>query len=284
VAWGDYDNDGDLDLYLANALSANKLFDNDGAGGFSDATSALLGDSNSGQGVATADYDNDGDLDIYLVNAFTFDKFFRNDLPAGNHWLHVDLAGTVSNRSGIGARVRVVAGGLSQIREISGGAGYLSQSSLAAEFGLGATTIVDTLEIRWPSGLVETWVDGFWAAPVIPIDTLLTIVEGDIATDVGNETAAPTVFRLYPNVPNPFNPVTTLQYDLPEASRVNLRIYDVAGRLVRVLERAVHRAPGQHRALWDGGDESGRGVSSGIYFYTLEAGDFRQVRKMVLLR
>src|SRR6185503_2501475 len=68
AAWGDYDNDGDLDLYLSNAVGSNRMFRNDGSGSFTDVTSGALGGSGNGSGIAWGDYDNDGDLDLYLAN------------------------------------------------------------------------------------------------------------------------------------------------------------------------------------------------------------------------
>ena len=117
ATWGDYDDDGDLDLYLSNhLLGANRLFRNEGGGTFSDVTTAPLDDAARGQGAAWPDYDNDGDLDLYLVNYVHSNKLFRNELTSGNHWLHVRLSGTVSNFSAIGAQVRLIAGGIRRLR------------------------------------------------------------------------------------------------------------------------------------------------------------------------
>ncbi len=275
VEWGDYDNDGDLDLYLSNYLSANKLFENDGAGNFSDATPLLLGDVNSGEGVASADYDNDGDLDIYLVNSSTFDRFFQNDLPPGNHWLHVDLTGTVSNRSGIGARVRVVAGGLSQIREVSAGSGYLSQSSLTAEFGLGSATMVDTLEILWPNGIKQDSLD-------VAVDQRIMVTEYDAAVDVG-DLPLPKHLTLLDNVPDPFNPLTEIRYLLPGVSKVSITIYDARGRAVRHLFTGL-QAPGLQTVLWNGTDDTGAPLSSGIYVAHVATAYGSGTEKLTLLK
>jgi hypothetical protein len=174
VAWGDYDNDGDLDLFIAKgsgvALGPNKLLRNDGGGTFVDATSGALADSGIWYGATLGDFDNDGDLDLYAANAGGANQLIINQKGSTNHWLHVNLVGVISNRSAIGARVRAVSGSLSQIREISGGSGYMSQNSLTAEFGLGSRTIVDTLEIRWPSGTIQKLTS-------VPVDTLLIITE-----------------------------------------------------------------------------------------------------------
>jgi hypothetical protein len=182
-AWGDYDNDGDLDLYLTNggSPSNNKLFRNDGSGNFTDATSPILAVSSTGIGVAFGDYDGDGDVDLYVAHGYpNQNKLFRNEIGTANHWLHVNLVGTTSNASGIGARVRIVAGGVSQIREVSGGSGFCSQNSLTAEFGLGINLLVDTLQIQWPSSKsTDTYTN-------LPVDTLLTFYEGGFARGDAN--------------------------------------------------------------------------------------------------
>jgi hypothetical protein len=93
----------------------------------------------------------------------------------------------------------------------------------------------------------------------------------------------PPVTYLDQNYPNPFNPHTTIRFGLPSHASVELRIYSVSGQLVRSLvDRTLH--PGRYAETWDGRDERGRPVASGVYFYRLRAGDFRQTRKMTLLR
>jgi hypothetical protein len=171
VAWGDYDNDGDLDLYITNFGQANKLFRNDN-GTFVDATAGTpLGDTGNSRGAAWGDFDGDGDLDLYLVNSGAANKLFRNDQPAGNHWLEVKLVGTISNKSAIGARVTVVAGGVSRMQEVSGGSGFLSQNSLPIEFGLGASNTIDSLIVNWPSGVRQA------ARPVPAVNAIVTVTE-----------------------------------------------------------------------------------------------------------
>jgi hypothetical protein len=180
VAWGDYDNDGDLDLYVVNSDGSNKYFVNNGSGAFIDASGYPLNDSSYGTGMACADYDEDGDLDIYLANLGA-NKLFRNDESGSNHWLHVDLVGTESNRAAIGARIRVDTGSLSQIREISGGSGRYSQNSLTAEFGLGWHATVDAISIRWPSGIVQETTG-------VAVDQRITIFERETSYCPGYST------------------------------------------------------------------------------------------------
>lgn len=90
--------------------------------------------------------------------------------------------------------------------------------------------------------------------------------------------------RLNQNHPNPFNPVTTISYYLAEPSRVNLGIFDVSGKLVRALERGMMAGEGKQEIIWNGLDDAGRDVASGVYFYRLRAGTFSETRKMVKLR
>jgi hypothetical protein len=115
-----------------------------------------------------------------------------------------------------------------------------------------------------------------------PYDKIVTVdLEPDPApTAIGGGRYA---YGLEPNVPNPFNPATTIRYQIGAAGAVTLRVYDVTGRLVRTLVDG-QRVPGAYEARWDGRDERGRGVASGVYFYRLHAGDFTRTRRMVLLK
>jgi hypothetical protein len=155
--WGDYDNDGDLDIYLANMGSGNKLLRNDGGGTFVDATTGPVGSSSNAMGASFADYDGDGDLDLYVSNSGgSLNELFKNVIGTNNHWFHIDLEGTISNKSAIGARVKIITASGNQIREVNSGNGVYGQNSLTVEFGLGSNTVVDQIEIKWPSGTVQT--------------------------------------------------------------------------------------------------------------------------------
>ena len=95
----------------------------------------------------------------------------------------------------------------------------------------------------------------------------------------------PKVFSLAQNSPNPFNPATTISYSVPEGTlvQVKLTVYNIRGQLVRTLVDEV-REPGSYTVYWDGRNDAGRQVASGVYFYRMRAGDFVQTRKMVLLK
>ena len=166
--FGDIDSDGYLDIYLATGapqmgrLERDALFRNNGDGTFTDATFALgLGNIGKGHGVTFGDVDTDGDVDIYVPvgGAFIGDQWhnlFYQNAGAGNNWLTLKLVGVKSNRDGIGAKVTLRVGDSVIYREVSGGCGFGSTNSLSLEIGLKAYTKVDTLEIVWPSGQVDT--------------------------------------------------------------------------------------------------------------------------------
>jgi hypothetical protein len=102
----------------------------------------------------------------------------------------------------------------------------------------------------------------------------------------GGDTPVPGSFRLHQNYPNPFNPETSIRFDVPSgagATRTRLAIYSVSGELVRVLVDEI-RPPGFYEARWDGTNQHGAPVPSGVYFYSLEAGGYRTSRRMVLLK
>jgi enediyne biosynthesis protein E4 len=173
----DYDNDGWLDLFIANGhvypeveqvtpevhyKQINTLFHNDGHGKFVDVTKSS-GDAFEvpyiGRGVAFADFDNDGFVDLVVSNNGDPPLLMHNSGGNGNHFVSFKLIGTKSNRDAMGARLKLTAGGITQIREVAGGGSYLSQSDLRAHFGLASAAKIDKLEISWPSGAKQTFTD-----------------------------------------------------------------------------------------------------------------------------
>ncbi len=164
-AWGDFDNDADLDLFVGGYDGPNRLYSNDGAGSFTAIdTGVVVAGGNYIMGSTWVDYDRDGWLDLFCARNNYFggnNILFHNDGGTGN-WLAVRLVGTTSNREGIGARVRAVARiagrTVRQVREMTAqsGGGNSAQSPAIAHFGLGDAVVVDSLEVRWPAGTVQS--------------------------------------------------------------------------------------------------------------------------------
>ncbi len=188
IAWGtmffDYDNDADEDLYVVSGYldapqpinpkeQPNALLRNDGMGRFENVSSSSGADDDGiGRGGAYLDFDQDGCLDVVVANYGQPARLFRNACDAGNSWLAIDLEGTTSNRDGIGARVTVTTDGSSQIRLISGGSSSMGQNMMAAHFGLGKASRVDSVIVRWPSGAVQ-------ALTNVPVNRVLTVTESE---------------------------------------------------------------------------------------------------------
>jgi hypothetical protein len=209
-----------------------------------------------------------------------------------NNWLHIKtVAGSLSNRDGIGARIELsTPDGISQIREVSGGTGYGSQDSLTVEFGLGENVVADVVEIRWPSGIVTT-LTNVQANQLIlaeekpwSVETLDTGYQNGVASFSLRSSSSTS--RLLPNYPNPFNPETWLPYQLAEHADVTITVYDTSGRLVRTLSLGFKKpdtyASKSEAVYWDGRSDHGELLVAGIYFCQLRAGRFLHMRKMVL--
>ncbi len=188
TGFGDFDNDGDRDIFIAcghfDAIEnvddrtarkiPNFLLMNTGNGKFAD-VSRYAGDGmkivESSRGIGLDDLDNDGDLDVVISNSNAPASLLRNDSMTRNHWFQVRVVGTESNREAVGARVRVVAGDLTQVAEVHGGRGYQSHFGTRLQFGLGTRDQIDRVEIRWPGGRWEPF-------PGCVADQYVILVEG----------------------------------------------------------------------------------------------------------
>jgi hypothetical protein len=210
--FGDFDNDGWVDLFVVNGLRSagkenyipvllnlitkpgvdftdirnwpnignmtwsgyqkKKMFRNVGGQDFVEISADAGVDNNlDGRGIAMADFDNDGRLDLFQTNADQKALLYHGVTEGSGNWIQFVLTGTKSNRDAIGARIQIRAGGLTQIREIDGGNGYAGQSSKRAHFGIGKASVVDEVDIRWPSGRIDK------IGP-LPANVLHRIVEG----------------------------------------------------------------------------------------------------------
>ena len=172
LGWGvgfiDADNDSLLDLFIANGhiypdiartgtstyRQRNQIFKHQTRGRFRHATEDVGGPlliEKSSRGAAFGDYDNDGDIDVVISALDDRPTLLRND-TAGGHWFTVRLEGTTSNRSAIGSKVTIEAGGRRQVAEVRSGGSYISHNDSRVHFGLGGAQAVDSLTIRWPNG------------------------------------------------------------------------------------------------------------------------------------
>jgi hypothetical protein len=187
VGWGtkffDYDNDGWVDLFVANGhvypqlpgyRQPKLLHRNNGDGTFTEVSAqfgTLLTENRASRGVAFGDLDNDGDVDLVISDLDGQPQLLRNDGGNSQNSILIKTVGAKSNRSGVGARVKIVSGDLTQIDEVRSGDSYISQSDLRLHFGLGNRTKVDLIEVRWPSGNVDKFAG-------VNVNKIVTIKEG----------------------------------------------------------------------------------------------------------
>jgi len=193
LGWGcgfpDIDNDGWRDILLVNGhvypevnrlkgeasyAQRKVLYQNMRNGTFRDITEQIGGpllEPTAARGAAFGDYDNDGDLDVVINAVNGRPVLLRNDVSSGHRWLAVALEGSRSNRSGLGARVRLVAGGQTQIDDTRSGGSYYSQNDHRLHFGIGDEEMVSSLEVVWPSGSVDRLTN-------LPANQLVRIREG----------------------------------------------------------------------------------------------------------
>lgn len=194
VRWGagfmDYDNDGWTDIFHVTGhvypeveayhldshfLSPRLVYRNLGNGKFKDVSKDMGPAVNapySSRGSAFGDFDNDGDIDVLILNMNDYPSLLRNDGGNRNNWIGFKLLGTKCNRTGIGARVRVVTGKHAQTDEVHSGTSVMSQSDLRLQFGLGQVKQIDLIEVKWPTTQnVETFIN-------VEANRFLTIKEG----------------------------------------------------------------------------------------------------------
>ena len=229
------------------------------------------------------------------------------------YWSNTSAMNTIAMRSAVGAPIEVDQSGRKIIitlpDEIVASEIAIEYPIENMEFSYQKETSQENdimLSKQFAEELVFMQLNGFIASPDLPSEReIIFNISGSPDHEIelvihyrfmgsGSETIGagsyrlnylpmPDEFSLYQNYPNPFNPVTQIKYDLPEASHVQLFIYDILGREVTSLVNEVQE-PGYRSITWHGTDVFGRNVGAGMYFYSIQAGDFRQVKKMVLLK
>ena len=193
VKWGtafaDFDNDGWLDLIAVSGHVYPQVDSLPSGGGYRepkllhlnqtdgtfcdarDLAGPALQERHVSRGLAVGDLFSDGNVDIVVGDLDGAPMILKNHGVPGRHWVSFDLAGAKSNRMAIGARVKLVASGMTQSDEVHSGGSYLSQNDTRVHFGLGSTKKIDRIEIRWPSGAVETLTD-------LAADQFYSVLEG----------------------------------------------------------------------------------------------------------
>lgn len=266
TAFGDVDNDGDLDLAVANGYCngsiVNFLYLNDGAGNFTRATTEMLNTPCS-FGLAFGDYDNDGFLDLAIATCKNAtgspqpNNLLYHNNGNDNNWLKIKLEGVISNRAAIGAKVRVKTVAGWQLRDISAQSGYNGQNSLIAHFGLGAANSVDSIAIEWPSGIRQHLTQ-------VAVNQQLFVVEED-ATSVKEA----GLFQQFKVHPNPAGTTLQLQGNLEQAlSKLQISLMDTTGKVV--YQEVLSGVPSG--AFSHGFDLKKTGIPGGVYNLVLRAG------------
>ncbi len=278
---GDIDNDGDLDIIISKAFTTQKtvnlLYVNNNDGTFTKSNDTAVQDSGWTYGIAFGDYDNDGWLDLFEARCYNANEnnvLFHNN--GGNYnWIMLNLEGILSNRSAIGAivklKVEISGTPVWQMRRVAGQNGYCGQN-LQVHFGLGNSSQIDSIVIQWPSGIIQNVNDAL-------INQYNTIEEDTslVSVDFNNQNKLEG-FRLEQNYPNPFNPTTTIEFTIPNSEFTSLIVYNLLGEKVATLVNDFINSD-TYKIEFNAID-----LPSAMYFYSLKSGDFIETKKLLLLK
>ncbi len=275
-AFVDYNNDGWLDIMVNDHYHGNHIYRNDGDETFTEvaASLGLTGGFGDYFGMGWGDYDNDGASDLFVAGHFHIYRLYQNQ-NCPNHWLKFRLLGTSANHHGVGARIDLWAGQLHTTRWCTAGEGENDFHSMEVEFGLGSASVADSVRVIWPGGAEQHFTN-------LEADQIMTVQQESAPSNVEDHPVVFSGIRLQ-NHPNPFNPRTTVVFELPAAGRARVDIFDAAGRRVAVLGQGAFAA-GSHEVVWNGLDEGGLPAPSGVYFCRLKSENGHAEHPMVLVR
>jgi len=290
-AWGDFDNDGDMDVFVGASSGTHKLMQNNNDGTFSNVTSTSGVDLLTSTGIehVTHDFDNDGNLDIAsngnlligngdmtftlyedilsgsngsfgdlnndgFIDAFN-SSIYMNDANA-NNWVKLNLTGVASNINGIGARVEVYTNSGTQIRDVRSGDGFRFMSSLNTHFGLGEETTINNIVIYWPSGTIDN-------IPNPTINTILAVTEGQFLSVEDFELSGIVIH------PNPVKDIIKINTTVNLTNKI-ATVFDINGK--RMLNKKM-----------DSYSLNVSQLTSGVYFLRLESNGRSISRKFIKL-
>ena len=265
--WGDFDNDGDLDLYVLNTNGqTSRYYQNDGVGNFTILSSTVVGtpvtNISAAQGCANADFNNDGYLDLYVVNSFINNglNYFYENNGGSNNYFELTCKGTISNAAAIGSKIWIKAtingNPIWQLRHITGSpTGNRAQNDLRVHFGLGDATTIDSLIIEWPLGLKEIYT-------ALASNQILEFVEGQI-TATGELEKENFNLEVYPN---PFSSETNITYQVFHSNqKIKIKISDSTKSVFTTLFEGKPQR-GKHELKLNTNN-----WASGVYYLILES-------------
>ena len=277
--WGnnfiDYNNDGWPDIFATAAHGIDRcdvlLRNNNGVDFTNLGFNIGVKDSAFSFGTAKADINNDGYPDFCVTVTDSNVHFYKNS-GGTNNWVKFHCRGVISNRDAIGTIVTAYYGGQMNRQVILGGNSYLSEDDAVLIFGLGTATSVDSVTFWWTNGMVEK-------AYYLNANTLYHAVEGSGIIGIKPiSSEIPESFTLSQNYPNPFNPSTTIKFSVPQSGVVSIKLYDINGKETGILLNEFVK-PGTYSFNFNSS-----GLASGVYFYRLTAGNYSEVKKMILLK
>ena len=319
ASFGDIDNDGDLDLIVANDAYqgvgyTNRVYINDGNGYFADETQQRLPDISLGtDDVVLGDVDMDGDLDLLVINKGEYpngeqNRLFINQstpdsfpptIPRTYH--HPDTGDTTNPyliTTTVWDNISVVIGELNVslfYRSVDDTAPEVNHSEFMEipMLDCGGYLYRERIPDQSSGAIVAYYIKAedrmgniSFDPPNAPDSVFSFLVDATLGIGDSPQSASlPKAFSLSQNYPNPFNPSTTIDYSIPDGKAVpaRLKIFDVRGHLIRTLLDTA-KEPGRYSIHWDGRNDKGEGVGSGVYLYRIEAGDFTSTKKMILTR
>ena len=276
-AWGDIDNDGDLDLFVCDDGDKNHLFINSGPPSYvfiAMADGQIVNDIGNSFGCVFGDYDNDGYLDLFVANRLGQQNFLYHNDGGFKNWITIKCNGVNSNKAGIGTRISIKAtiNGIPtwQLQEVSGQTGYNSQN-LWLHFGLNDALIIDTLLVQWSSGLIDTCIN-------VGINSFYTATEGECLTNVGVQEAAFENKGLCLSVsPNPAEANIKILYKNLSSGFVKINIVNSYGKKISNL-LSSRQSEGIHEIVFDT-----RTIPSGIYFCQISCEGLMESQKILII-